>query len=466
MKILMVVHLYHPRHRKGVENYTFSLVTELRRAGQDVTVLTTEDRPSHENYSIHRKEVEGQPVIELVNNKVFKNFSETYKNPTVERLFQEILQEERPDVVHFQHLLFFSVDLVSVAKAAGCKTVYTLHEFWLQCLRFGHRLLPDGSLCREVTEENCAKCLTHTRLYNTRASGLAMGLLRFIRTWTGLDLHPLVRGIRVRMQQRGKVSNSRPDTGVLPDPSREAVEEVRRRNAHILSQLGEMNIFVAPSRFLRNELVSFGLPGPRVVVSDYGFASTGAKTQERPLQPGKLRLAFVGNLQRHKGLHVAVEAFSRIKDSGVTLAVHGNPEHDPGYVRELSSLDPRVDFRGEFKPDERARVLDEIDVLVFPSIWYENSPLTIHEAHLAGIPVVTSNLGGMAELVQHGVNGLLFPPGDVGALAGRLSSLLADPELVRKLSVGAKATRVKTVSEDAAELVSYYEALLVGRSVS
>jgi glycosyltransferase involved in cell wall biosynthesis len=176
-----------------------------------------------------------------------------------------------------------------------------------------------------------------------------------------------------------------------------------------------------------------------------------------------LRLAFLGNLQPHKGLHVLVEAFRLQPSDSLSLEVWGSPEHAPAYVRELRRRDPRVVFRGEFGPQERGRVLDEIDILVFPSIWYENSPLTIHEAFQAGIPVVASDLGGMAELVIPLRNGLTFRAGDATDLARQLGRLESEPGLVSRLSRGALETRVKTVEEDARELVSRFSSLVARR---
>ncbi|GAJ18088.1 unnamed protein product, partial [marine sediment metagenome] len=75
-----------------------------------------------------------------------------------------------------------------------------------------------------------------------------------------------------------------------------------------------------------------------------------------------------------------------------------------------------------------------MDVLVYPSIWYENQPIAILEALLAKIPIVASNLGGMAEIVQDGVTGLLFEAGNTEDLSQKMVSLIDNPQLLRKLS--------------------------------
>ena len=91
-------------------------------------------------------------------------------------------------------------------------------------------------------------------------------------------------------------------------------------------------------------------------------------------------------------------------------------------------------FAGPFDNRDVDRVLAGLDVLVLPSVWHENMPITIHEAHRHGIPIVASDLGGMAEAVAQGVTGLTFPRGDERALAAALRSLARDAELYDRLA--------------------------------
>ncbi|HKA55548.1 MAG TPA: glycosyltransferase, partial [Candidatus Binatia bacterium] len=98
------------------------------------------------------------------------------------------------------------------------------------------------------------------------------------------------------------------------------------------------------------------------------------------------------------------------------------------------------------------------DVVVVPSIWYENAPLVIREAFLARKPVVTAAFGGMQEWVRHEVNGLLFRQRDVADLRRTLARFIADPHLVHRLSGNCPA--VRTIGEDARELEGRYRALL------
>ena len=108
------------------------------------------------------------------------------------------------------------------------------------------------------------------------------------------------------------------------------------------------------------------------------------------------------------------------------------PDHAAELRRAAAGLD--VTFAGGFAREDAERVLSGLDLLVVPSIWYENMPITIYEARRHGIPVVVTDLGGMAEAVEHGVSGLTFPRGDDVALAERIRALVHDAALYDRLA--------------------------------
>jgi hypothetical protein len=107
-------------------------------------------------------------------------------------------------------------------------------------------------------------------------------------------------------------------------------------------------------------------------------------------------------------------------------------------------------------------VYSELDVLVVPSLWWENSPITIHEAHLLATPVVTSGIGGMAEFVRDGIDGLHFRAGDAQDLAAKLQRFLDEPGLAAALVRDPPA--LKTLEQDGATMEYRYRALCARRS--
>jgi glycosyltransferase involved in cell wall biosynthesis len=157
---------------------------------------------------------------------------------------------------------------------------------------------------------------------------------------------------------------------------------------------------------------------------DYGTASPPASMAEKltaPRHHERVRFGFLSTFLHDKGAHVLIDAFSRLPEGYAELHLFGKTV-DPPYYQELQrrARHPDIHWRGALAHADRWQALADIDVLVVPSIWHENSPLTIHEAHTAGVPVIGSAAGGIPELVQDGVTGLTFPIGDAGALAEKL----------------------------------------------
>jgi glycosyltransferase involved in cell wall biosynthesis len=189
--------------------------------------------------------------------------------------------------------------------------------------------------------------------------------------------------------------------------------------------------FLAPSRFLRERFVrEWGIPAERIEYLPFGVDLGAFRAVPRTRSP-QLRVGFLGSLIEVKGAHVLLEAWGRIPAelrARGSLVLRGPRLHEPDYVARLEDRAKEVGAR-LLEPLDRSGIapaLAAIDLLVVPSLWFENAPLVIHEAFAAGTPLLVSDLGGMAELVEEGRGGWRFPAGDVDALARRLSALLGD----------------------------------------
>jgi glycosyltransferase involved in cell wall biosynthesis len=160
-------------------------------------------------------------------------------------------------------------------------------------------------------------------------------------------------------------------------------------------------------------------------------------------------------------VHVLLEAFRALPDDA-SLDVNGPLHYDPAYSEGLRRLaaHPGIRFAGAVDPERIPRLLAGVDCLVVPSVWQENSPLTVHEAFLAGVPVVASRLGGHVELLAGG-GGLLYDADDPADLARQLRRLYDEPGLGRRLAATAPA--VKPMQDHVAELLDFYDGLLAAR---
>ena len=420
-------------------------------------VYAEHDRERPE-YSVRRGAYDGVPFVEVVFNYGITRFEETYANPRMDALFAKLLDEEKPDVVHFEHLQHFSVGCVSAAKARALPVVFTLHEYCLTCPRKGLRMMADASLCDALVKERCAVCIEKENVHEPTARAR-------LEAWAKRVVPARARRfVRKRLATIGV--GRHPDLPP-PEPTAAPVDRsaheraIEKRWDAIRRACADVDLFVAPSPFLRAKFVEFGVDPGKIVFSDYGTDLAPFEGfARRESVGGRIRFGYVGTLVEHKGVHVLVEAMNSLPRGVATLLVHGEPAYFPAYAARLREISTHPDtrFMGPFDNARIADILRDVDVLVVPSIWFENSPLTIHEAYAAGAPVVATDLGGMKDLVRDGVSGLLFRRGDAADLARALGRLASEKGLLDRLRAG--IPRVKTVDEDAADMEARYARLL------
>lgn len=453
LRVLHAIHDFLPRHRAGSEIYAFELARELARR-HDVWVLCAEYDPDRPHLSLTWREQAGVPVVELVNRWAFRSFEETYRSPAVNERLRHVLHALQPDVVHVHNLLNLSFDLPALAKARGIPVVATLHDYTLLCPSGGQRVHVSAShVCWTIDPARCHRCFRESpffaqmgvsRLGPGRLGRLAAGLVRAVSRRA-----PAAAGRLARVARRVPAASLGPD-------------DIERRLAAVSRVIAVIDRFVAPSRALADEFVrAAGVPREKIVVSDYGLR--GFEPRPRPPWTGRLRVGFVGTLVWHKGAHVLLEAAASLPPDRVEVKVYGDPSVFPTYAASLRALarGRPVSFLGPFEPDDRPAVYGSFDVLAVPSVWPENSPLVVHEAFLAGVPVVGSRIGGVAELVTHDVNGLLVEPSSPAALAEAITTLVDEPERLARYRRGIPP--VKRVEEEAREWEARYLEL-VGRA--
>ena len=359
-----------------------------------------------------------------------------------EEIFRTLLVRERPDVVHFQHLIHSSVGLVEVARAAGAATVVTCHDYWALCPRV-QLIRPDGRLCAGNMGSGCLLCVKERDLDQVDRA-------RSLDRAGGELLRGLARDLLAE--------------GATGEDLRRRCEEyldLRARERVVPAAYAACDLRISPSRFLRELHLETGHFDPATFLfSDNGMRTDHVHALEKSADPGgRLRLGFVGSLVWYKGTTVLVEALGLLEDAPVVLNVFGSfePERDPYHAELERAAGENVHFRGRFDNSRLSEVYAEIDVLVVPSIWFENSPITIHEAFLTHTPVVTSDIGGMAEYVRDGVDGLHFAVGDARDLARVLRRLTTEDGLLEELA--RDFPPVKTIAENAAEIEFRYRAL-------
>jgi glycosyltransferase involved in cell wall biosynthesis len=384
-KILYVVH-NHPAIRPGgCEAYALELYEAMRDSSEFEAVFMSRSGPPVSVTALHH---EGRPIT-LVNddpNQYFfytdlSDWEWTYgrspRKSALTRFFRDFLLDQKPDVVHFQHTQFLGYDILRVVRNTlpDVPIVYTLHEFLPICYADGKMLRTrNDELCLEASPRRCHECF------------------------------PQITQQTFFMRER-----------------------------FIKSHLSLVDQFIAPSRFLMERYVDWGIPRDRIMFEDYGRLPVTPAPERRGDAPAgrtratrkRNRFSFFGQLTQYKGPDVLLEAMALLVDEGVDahLEIHGaNLDWAPTAFQDklrdlLEQAEDAVTLVGQYEPEDLPKLMAETDWVVVPSIWWENSPLVIQEAFLYGRPVICSDIGGMAEKVADNVNGLYFRRGDADSLA-------------------------------------------------
>jgi glycosyltransferase involved in cell wall biosynthesis/SAM-dependent methyltransferase len=454
MRILFVVHGFPPHDMAGTELYTYYLAQALRELGHEVVVFHRVANPDAPEYELTEGQYEGLTVLRINNTwRYARGFSMTYKNDTIDAQFSSLLERVKPDVVHFQHLTCLSTSLIHICREKRIPIVFTLHDYWMLCPR-GQLLRSDLSLCTGPGDRECADCLSVQ--INALLGSLSKN--RFLKAAIEQKSSPLgniLVGIG-RLYARLNVQLNQ----------RRAVQLLKDRSRHVRQMLQEADLLIAPSRFHRAQFIKFGVPADKIIFSADGL-NTRLFAGFQKTQSDKLRFGFIGTIIPSKGLHVLIEAFNLIEGDKATLSIYGGALPYDGYEdypRELRDMavNPHIKFMGGYDNAQIAAILSGIDVVVVPSIWYESFSLTVHEAFAAKIPVIASNLGAMAEYVQHEKNGLLFEPRNAADLRSQILRLIENPGLVEALRANIPA--VKSIEENAAEMETIYRQLYQQRA--
>ena len=416
MRILHVVHQFLPEYTGGTEQYVADLSRRLCDGGHDVAIFTGGNNPGRHDW-------QGIPVTVVPGGLrgprgAVSLFASSFGNRGIEAGFTSLLQDFRPDVVHFHHLIGLSTRLPRIARESSAAACFTLHDYWFICPK-SQLINHAGAPCSgPVLGLNCGQCAAE-RLGKPYLQAGA----------------PAVAPVFVLRQRR-----------------------VRRA-------FSEVDLLLAPSQFVADFAIRAGLPRDRIERVDFGIPTLALPPRSAALKvmDAPLRVLFLGAVSWSKGVHVLAEACRLLDPTKVDVRIMGDLNAYPEYSAPLmdTARELPLRFEGQASRAEVAAALASSDVLVIPSLWYENAPLVISEAFAAGAPVVASNIGALAEKVRDGVDGLLFPPGDAPALAAVIARLAIDRPLLQQLRDGIRqgVTREQHVNQ----MMQIYERLCAPR---
>ena len=384
LRILVSTHVYPPRFVGGAELMAHELALALTRRGHEVRVFAGDlDGPVARGQRLDDR-LDGLMVHRVgLDPRDYDPAWQNLVHPEVDRHLAAVLDEFRPDIIHAHNLMGLSLRLPALAADRGIRTIVTLHDFWGICLR-NTLMRPDGSMCQDTSA--CRQCLP---------------------------------------------ANEGPDAVNLP---------MRLRKDAIELALSSVAAFVSPSRFLAERYLAWGLPASRMNVIPNGI-DTAPFAQVARIASDAVRILYVGYLGLHKGVSDLVDAVAAMQNrSQVQLTFVGiGPEEAALRKRVADAGLSQVAFAGRIPPERMPQAYAEADILVLPSVWAENQPVSIMEAMASGVAVVASRIGGIPEIIEDDVTGRLVEAGDVAMLAGVLDDLASAPSRRAELVCNARA---------------------------
>jgi len=406
MRIVLLCGYYYPETVGGTEAYVQALGQDLQERGHEVIVAAPSTKEERQHYTHKGLSVVRYPATQTPSREEIQR----NEPPSYLGQWEDWLEQIRPDVLHMHSLTRgCSPAHARAATARDIPLYITVHVPEVTC--------PRGTMMRwgttpcdgEIRPVRCGACVMQDR-----------GLPRPL-AWAASAVS--TTGI-------GRVLPGAPGT-VLQQASL-----IQRRKETLQTWMGSAEHVVVVAGWLREVLMRNGIGGGHITINRHGLSASMRASQrkaarQRPAHDpaAPLRVGFVGRFTEVKGPHVLVEAVCQLpKAVNVEAHLYGmaQSDEDRRYLADMKQTakdEPRVQFCGPMTEENRIEAFAGFDVLAVPSIWFETGPFTVLEAFAAGIPVLGSNHGGIAERVEDEESGLLVPPGEVMAWKKALRQL-------------------------------------------
>jgi glycosyltransferase involved in cell wall biosynthesis len=371
---ILQIQTYHYR-RGGDSTYMFNLSRLLEDRGHEIVHFAMrhpENLPSP--YAEHFvSEIDFPALLERPTPlALLRVLGRSIHSGEAKRKITRLIEETKPEIAHIHNIhAHLTTSILAPLKRAGIPIVWTLHDYKLVCPNSD--LLSVGKICERCIPNR----FHHVLLRRCKKGSLGASLVAML-----VALHDRMTRVPSRVDR-----------------------------------------FIAPSRFLERKLAEGGFDPDKIA-----WLPNFVDVEESSTGPGGDYYLYFGRLSREKGIDILIRAAARLGRG--RLRILGDGPERPALERlaaEQGAAD--IKFLGHRSGEELRRILCGAQFVVLPSRWYENLPFSIMEAFAAGRPVVASDLGGIPEMVDDGVNGFLFPSGDEGALADRIATLLDSPEL-------------------------------------
>ena len=426
LNILLPVHVFFPDHFYGTETYTLELAQRLKTLGHNPTILTAilygEKGPGEARFTY---EYGGLTVdcIDL-NTQPLKNFRQLYSRPDLYPILKEILLQRQPDIIHVTHLMGHTTVLLEVIRELKIPVVATLTDFYGICPN-SKLISHDGALCTGPNRRstNCLSCYIkeHDYEFSTRKS-----VAKLIQNDLSLRF---VSFMLPYISSFSKYSGTQIHRSIL-----DAIDRVD----YLRALYDVYACMITPTDFLHEAYLKNRFYPEKLKKINFGINLDMVKAYRHAITevPSTIRFGYIGQITSHKGVDLLIKAFVGLKGKQATLSIYGPKNQDAAYMKTLDHLCGGVgsiDFKDTFPREQLGKVLSEIDVLVIPSRWYENSPLVLLYALATKTPVIVTDMKGMNEFIRDGYNGYTFKKDNAVQLMEIMQKIVDHPASLLQL---------------------------------
>ncbi|UIN54931.1 glycosyltransferase [Pseudomonas kribbensis] len=415
-RILLCAHQFFPFFSAGTEVLTLSTAQALRAQGHEVEIVTAKldnieslkrSAYVYKDFTVHQFDIPYIPG----------KFSSTsivdeYHNASIYQPFKDLLEQFKPDLVHFFHLKNLTTTALNACFDKKIPTVYTPTDYWINC-RSCQLVKPWGAAECTGPSLLAGNCLKHVAINHKRGATKTL-----LKVTPQLVFSSLILAASTLTNTRLKKLSS-------------PLVDLSKRKEVIKDALSKVDKILPPTFFIENLLLQMGLEKSRIYRLRYGIQPPLIHPKEPETATPATTLptiGFIGTLTEHKGCHIFMQAIKLLPQVDANFVVYGNKQQYPDYFNKLESIiqeDKRIRFMGTFPHEHIGNILSSLDALVIPSTWRENAPLVLLNALACGTPVIASDVTGITEYLGKDDNVALFEPGNARQLAQRIESRLA-----------------------------------------
>lgn len=324
-----------------------------------------------------------------------KKISSIVNIPYNRQIYQDVvrtIKDERPDVAHIHNVFpLISPSVYAALHESNVPIVQTIHNYRFMCPN--GQFFVHGHICEDCLSSNFysafkKKCFRNSRMLS------AVYAISISRMWR---------------------------TGVIQK---------------------YITKYIALNNFVAEKLLASGIPDRKIeICGNFIEPLTGSFSNRKGY------ILFLGRLSAEKGVKTLLTALSKLDNVRLKIAGSGPEENNLKEYAERRCYN-NVDFLGHVSGGNKYKLIAEAQCMIVPSEWYENFPVSVMESLSLGTPVIASNIGGLPDMIEHNVTGLLFTPGSANDLAKSIDSLISDPIRITEMSQQAIETAKKIFSPE------------------